>query len=243
MKHTTTNFYVPPDDIRKGIVHFSEEESSHLVKVLRAKPDDEVVVVNGCGSAYCVKIIRADSSHSRGEIIGDAETAPEPNINHTLAVGAIHPKRLEAAWDSCVQLGLSRLVALHTEYSIERFKPDGKCIERLRAVSLRAMKQCRRAVLPEVAPPTPLVEILNSGEFRYILVGDPEGLPNPPHEKPKLGERVLLLVGPEGGFSAEERRLIANAGGVPISLGPRRLRAETATIALSVIALRWTADM
>ena len=243
MKHTTTYFYVPPTDIRKGVVSFSEDESGHLARVLRAKEGDEVVVVDGNGGAYRVAITRTHPEYSRGEIIGEAAVAPEPNIVFTLGLGAIKPKRMESAWDSCVQLGISRLVPLHTDYSLEKLKPDGKYMQRLHSVSLRAMKQSRRAMLPEVLPPMSVHGILGAGEYEYIFFADPEGLPDPPSKRPRLGESILLLVGPEGGFSAEERRHIANSGGIAISLGPRRLRAETASAAISVIALRWTGDI
>ncbi|RKZ29828.1 hypothetical protein DRQ36_07465 [bacterium] len=243
MKHTTTNFYVPPENIRNGKVHFPEGEGNHIVRVLRAEVGDLVVVVDGCGRAYLVELTKTDPSHSRGKIVEEVESAREPKIHQTLAIGTIHHKRLETAWDACVQLGISRLIPLRTEYGLDRIRRDGKFIDRLRAVSVRAMKQSGRAVLPAVEQPLSLVEVLNSGGYRHILVGDPDGLPNLTYNKPKLGERVLLVVGPEGGLSAEERRLLTEHSGIQISLGPRRLRTETAAVALSVIALKWTEDI
>ncbi|MGC9314329.1 MAG: RsmE family RNA methyltransferase [bacterium] len=243
MKHIDTNFFVPPENIQNGRVIFTEEESHHLAKVLRAKVDDIVTVVDGAGKAYQVVITRADKEHSRGEIRGETKAAPEPVIEFTLCFGAIKPKRLEWAWDACIQLGISRLIPLHTEYGIERIRPDGKFFDRLEIVSIRAMKQSLRAVLPEVESPKTIYDIINEKRFDHLVVADENGLPNLPAKLPKLGDSVSLFVGPEGGFSAEERKAIADAGGVPISLGQRRLRAETAAIALSTIALRWTGDL
>ncbi len=243
MKHTTTNFYIPPESIQNGRVIFPKDESQHLAKVLRANIDDVVTVVDGVGSAYQVIITRADVEYSRGEIKEQIEPAPEPVIEFTLCLGAIKPKRLEWAWDACIQLGISKLIPIHTDYGIDRIRPDGKFLERLEMVAIRAMKQSRRAVLPTVEPPKSVHEILVEKEYEHLIIADEKGLPNLPNKLPKLGERVSLLVGPEGGFSAEERKAVADAGGIPISLGVRRLRAETAAIALSTIALRWTGDI
>lgn len=243
MKHTTTNFYVPPENIQNGRVIFPKDESQHLAKVLRAHVDDEVTIIDGVGSAYQVTITRSDSEYSRGEIKEKIEAAPEPVIEFTLCLGTIKPKRLEWAWDACIQLGISRLIPIHTDYGIDRIRSNGKFMERLETVSIRAMKQSKRAVLPEVEQPQSIHDILGARQFDHLVIADENGLPNLPNKLPKLGEKVYLLVGPEGGFSADERKSVADAGGVPIALGERRLRAETAAIALSTIALRWTGDI
>jgi 16S rRNA (uracil1498-N3)-methyltransferase len=243
MKHTTTNFFVPPENIQNGRVIFPQEESRHLAKVLRAGVDDEVIVVDGAGKTYHVIITRADKEFSRGEIKGEAIATPEPVIEFTMCLGAIKPKQLEWAWDACVQLGISRLIPIHADYGIERIRPDGKFFERLEIVAIRAMKQSRRAFLPQVEPPKTVHEIIAEKRYDHLIIADENGLPNFPVNLPKLGEKVWLFVGPEGGFSADERKAVSNAGGVPVSLGQRRLRAETAAIAISTIALRWTGDI
>lgn len=243
MKISTTYFYAPPEDFRKGEVVLPENESAHLAKSLRAKVGDEIIVVDGEGKAFAVEILKIDGKRAKGTILGEVEHAPEPLIKHAIGIGTIQPARLETAWDMCVQLGISRLIPLWTDFSIDRMKPDGRFIERLKSISIRAMKQSRRAFLPVVEPPQTLVELINSKKFDYIFFGDPEGLPDFPQKKPRLGENVLLIIGPEGGFSSEEKRIISDAGGIAISLGRRRLRTETATVALSLLSLRWTEDI
>ncbi len=242
MRFVSTSFYIPPESISRGIIRFLPDESNHICKVMRAKPGDEVRAVDGEGHVYRVKITRADPSRAQGEIIEAENSRVEPHTIITLGIGTILPKRLEIAWDSCVQLGVSGLVPVRTEYSLGRLREDGRFVERLEAVSKRAMLQCGRALLPRVEPPCELRELVLR-DYDLILWGDEEGLPSPPAERPKLGERILLLVGPEGGFSSEERRIIADAGGIGLSLGPRRLRAENAAVVLSVIALRWSGDI
>ena len=242
MKQLSTSFYIVPKDIKRGRVSFSREESNHIARVMRASVDDEVRAVDGIGHAYRIRLTRVDPAHSRGEIIEPVEPAPEPNIHFTMGIGTILPKRLEAAWDSCVQLGISELIPIRTAYSTKRLREDGRYIERLRTVGRRAMLQCGRAILPEVGDPVDLSRLLTGGHD-IVLYGDIDGLPTPPARRPELGANVLLLIGPEGGFSSEEDRLIQNAGGIGISLGPRKLRAETAAVTLAVIALRWTADI
>jgi len=243
MKHTTTNFYVPPNEIQNGRVSFPKDESNHLSRVLRAETGDIVRIIDGVGNAYEVEIVRSDPDYSRGKILKGIDSAPEPSLRYTLAVGTINPRRLESAWDSCVQLGISSLIPMWTSFSTDRLRPDGKYIDRLHTVSKRAMKQSGRAVLPEVQEPVSLVELLKRGRFEYIFYGEPDGLPNPPQKTTLLSHSVLLMIGPEGGFSSEEIRLLEDCSAIPISLGPRRLRSETAMIVLSIIALRWSGDI
>ncbi|MCK5832757.1 16S rRNA (uracil(1498)-N(3))-methyltransferase [bacterium] len=242
MKFVSTSFFIPSNCISRGQVKFPKDESTHVYKVMRASVGDTVRAVDGKGHIYWVKITRVDIMHSRGEIIETTTTELEPHTLFSLAMGTILPKRMEAAWDSCVQLGISTLIPVRTKFSLSRIREDGKFIDRLNAVGKRAMLQSGRAVHPTVEMPCELSEIVIH-DFNTILFGDEEGLPTPPSEKPKLGEKVLLLVGPEGGFSAEEKRIIEQAGGVGISLGPRKLRAETAAVTLSVLALRWSRDI
>jgi 16S rRNA (uracil1498-N3)-methyltransferase len=153
----------------------------------------------------------------------EAETIPDV----WLAFAPV--KRSQTDWlvEKATELGAARLVPVTTQRTVvERVK-----LERLKAIAIEAAEQCGRTRLPEIAEPMPLARLLEErDEARTLYFADETGgdlvssalKPGP----------AIILTGPEGGFTDEERAAIRAAPGtVPISLGPRILRAETAALA------------
>jgi 16S rRNA (uracil1498-N3)-methyltransferase len=100
------------------------------------------------------------------------------------------------------------------------------------------MKQSKRATLPKIIPVAPIDELIRLRKmFEAIFFAHPFGLPSFDYRSFKEGEAYLLLVGPEGDFSAREKEFLREISAIPISLGPRRLRTETAAVAFLVKAL------
>ncbi|MBI3550024.1 MAG: 16S rRNA (uracil(1498)-N(3))-methyltransferase [Elusimicrobia bacterium] len=168
------------------------------------------------------------------------DVSPEPSIELTLACAVLARQRMLFVAQKATELGAARIVPLLTEHSVP---PNGLEHEKAHAWPgqiVRAAKQCRRASLPELAPPTTLEAFLSSSimasaELRLCL--DNVGAESPvPGLSPK---RVVLLVGPEGGFSDAERTLMRGKAAQWL-LGGRVLRAETAVlVGLSAVHLQW----
>jgi 16S rRNA (uracil1498-N3)-methyltransferase len=146
--------------------------------------------------------------------------------------------------EKATELGAARIVpvvAARTEKGLDR--AAHKRLERWRRIGMEASQQSRRAHLPEVSEPVNLTEALAiSATHRYALDENPAAPPLaaalPPRRNP--GDSVALLIGPEGGWTEEEREEFTSAGWRPVSLGPLILRAETAAIAaLAVIHSAW----
>jgi 16S rRNA (uracil1498-N3)-methyltransferase len=115
-------------------------------------------------------------------------------------------------------------------------------VERLEAISIEAAEQCGRTRLPEIAQPLSLKQLLAGRDSGRRLYFADEGGGEPPAEVFKSGP-ALLLTGPEGGFTEEERALVrAASNAVPISLGPRILRAETAALASLAVYMAVAGD-
>lgn len=168
------------------------------------------------------------------------DRSPEPTIDITLACAVLARQRMHFVVQKATELGVMRIVPLLTEYSVP---PEGLAHEQAHAWPghvTRAAKQCRRGSLPQVLPPTPLDALLVSPVFtaadlRLFLDDRSEPAP-PPSEPPR---RIVLLVGPEGGFSDAERAKLASKAR-PWVLGGRVLRAETAVIVgLTAIHVTW----
>jgi 16S rRNA (uracil1498-N3)-methyltransferase len=136
-------------------------------------------------------------------------------------------KRTQTDWlvEKATELGVAKLIPVMTQRTIaERVK-----LERLEAIAIEASEQCGRTRLPEIVRPVPLTQILNEDGRTLYFADEAGGEPVVSAFRPGA---ATILTGPEGGFTDEERAKIRDAGkAVPISLGPRILRAETAALA------------
>ncbi|HZK83055.1 MAG TPA: RsmE family RNA methyltransferase [Humisphaera sp.] len=168
------------------------------------------------------------------------ERSPEPTVDITLACSVLARQRMIFIMQKATELGVTRIVPLLTDHSVP---PEGLEHERANswpAQVIRAAKQCRRGSLPQVLPPTPLDAFLVSPAYTAAdacVVLDDRSDPAPAPATPP--RRIVLLVGPEGGFSdAERSRLEGKAS--PWVLGGRILRAETAVIVgLTAVQMKW----
>jgi 16S rRNA (uracil1498-N3)-methyltransferase len=228
----TTNFYAPPSAIRGQRVVLPADEARHLRTVLRGDEGDEITVVDGTGGWYRVKITRLAPEQGVGTITERRENVGEPPIDVTVALGILKKRsRFETFIEKAVELGVRRIVPLRTR----RTERDSIREERLRNVMVAAMKQCRRSRLPDLAAPQSPEALLGGSEAELRLVCHAGDGAVPIRQAVSVAAPVasaLALVGPEGGFSPSEVEDAAEAGCVSVSLGARRLRAETAALAV-----------
>jgi 16S rRNA (uracil1498-N3)-methyltransferase len=168
------------------------------------------------------------------------ERSPEPTIDITLGCSVLARQRMIFVMQKATELGVMRIVPLLTDHSVPAEGLEHERANAWPAQVIRAAKQCRRGSLPEVLPPTPLDSFFASAGFSaadVCMVLDDHSAPVPaPTDRP---QRIVLLVGPEGGFSdAERSRLSGKAH--PWVLGGRILRAETAVIVgLTAVQMTW----
>lgn len=204
-------------------VQLPEDEARHARKVLRLKPGVAVMVLNGKG-LQAEGTLEADGSVSHLRAIPEFNEPPHPRV---LALGFLHhPERLEWALEKAVELGATHIYILRTE----RCQPGALKADRAHRILVAAMKQSQRARVPELRLDATLTDVVR--EFPKITWWIAhEGFT--PHEtlfEPVSGG-MGVVVGPEGGFSSREVDEMLAAGARPLSLGPRRLRAETAAVA------------
>lgn len=222
-------FYQP--DIATTLT-LCEDESHHAVKVLRLAEGDDIEVVDGKGNLYRCRITLAHAKRCRVDIV---ETIDAPNHWHHPTVIAVAPAkhldRNEWMLEKCVEMGIDRFVPLLCHNS-ERTAIK---TERLEKIAVAAMKQSLKAVMPDIAPITPLRQLIAQpfdGQ-RFIAYCDP-ALPRDRRlalaEAYRPGNPVMVLIGPEGDFSPEEVETAIQAGFIPVTLGHSRLRTETAAV-------------
>jgi 16S rRNA (uracil1498-N3)-methyltransferase len=166
--------------------------------------------------------------------------SPEPTIDLTLACAVLARQRMIYVMQKATELGVSRVVPLLTDHSVPRSGLEHERANAWPAQVVRAAKQCRRSSLPAVMPPTTLDDFLASADCRdadeRVVLDDRESARPAAASAPR---RIVLFVGPEGGFSDAERERLA-AAARPWFLGGRILRAETAVLAgLTAVHMRW----
>ena len=232
----TTNFYAPPSAFRGSRVVLPEDEGRHVRSVLRARTGDEIVVVDGEGGWHRVTISHLSSDQVVGAVQETRREVGEPEAHLTVGLGLLTKRsRFETFVEKAVELGVRRIVPLHTDHT----ETDTFRYDRTRNVMIAALKQCRRSRLPALSEPKPLATLLDTTEadHRFVCHGSKAASSLPDALDDGTGGRILTLVGPEGGFSAAEVEKAVGAGCTPVSLGPRRLRAETAGIATATAVL------
>lgn len=211
-------------------------EARHIVKVLRHGPGDELRFTDGRGRFLTARLDRADASGVHAEILETTEDPREAGAPwSTLGVALLKGDHFEIALEKMVELGVHRVVPLVADHCVVKLreKSTGRKVERWQRIADSAMKQSGRSWRCEVTAPLPIEEAVGQyGVAATVIVADEtETRDQDPGLRP--GEPHFGLVGPEGAFSAREKEWLEQQGARRISLGPFRLRAETAAIALA----------
>jgi 16S rRNA (uracil1498-N3)-methyltransferase len=223
-------FYFP--DLQQGerVVELISEEVQHIVKVLRNGPGAEFIATNGQGWAFRLNILEANRNSIRCEVLNEKRYPKLPHHNLHVGIGVLRLRdRLEFAIEKAVELGVGGIHLIQAHRS-ERshFKLD-----RLDAISASAMKQSLQVYKPSVYVHHSLESFLKGFDGSVIAAHELSSSPIQHHVKPDLlDEQVAILVGPEGGFSERETELMESHQIPLVSLGPIRMRAETAAIKL-----------
>lgn len=210
----------------KGVVQLDASQANYLGNVLRLGVGREVLVFDGQSGEWLTRIAGAGKK-SMTLSVERRTREPEAVPDVWLAFAPI--KRTQTDWlvEKATELGAARLLPVITQRTIaERVK-----LERLEAIAIEAVEQCGRTILPQIAEPVSLKQLLINRDPQRRLYFADEGGGEPAATAFSPGP-ALILTGPEGGFTDEERVAIRAApNGTPVSLGPRILRAETAALA------------
>jgi 16S rRNA (uracil1498-N3)-methyltransferase len=222
-------FYAPSDQVVGDLIRLPEDEARHAVQVLRTKLGERVWVTDGSGNRYEAQVLSIGKRSLELKIVNRQFSPKEPLP--VLAVGMIKSReRLEWLVEKSVELGVSKLILMQTERSERSHVRE----DRLRAIQISAMKQCLTSWLPELVTGVPFEAVLDEGKLAHqpMYIAHEKASSESKMLHTKTSAAPLLLVGPEGGFSDREVQLALDAGATMVTLGPRRLRAETAALAV-----------
>jgi 16S rRNA (uracil1498-N3)-methyltransferase len=227
-------FYLPLTLVEGEILGLGEQPAHHVMHVLRLRPGAAVRIFDGKGCEHEGMIRGVRRTQVTVEIGKAMASIPEPPFAITLAQGIPRGDRMDLILQKAVELGVTEVQPLWTARSQTRTSGERqeKRLRHWQGVVISASEQCGRATLPGLETPVEYRSWL-AGTHRHdcrILLS-PEARQSLCTMQPP-GDSILLLVGPEGGISAEETTLAAAAGFIPVRLGPRILRTETAALAM-----------
>ena len=225
--------YVEPDLAVRTIVHLDRDQSNYLAAVLRKQVGDEAVLFNGRDGAWLCRIVVDAKKNVVLEVIEQIALQPAPT-DLWYGFAPLKSARLDYVIQKATEMGAGTIQPVTTQFTqVHRINMD-----KVTANAIEAAEQCEVLTVPAVSPEITLEKLITPcaethSARKLIFADEGEGASSPVETLQALkGAPLGLLIGPEGGFSDEERaKLRAQPFVVPISLGPRILRADTAAVA------------
>lgn len=217
-------FYTP--DIEGQYYTLSPEESKHCIRVLRFTEGEPVSLVDGRGNWYNGVIDRPDARGCGVKVLERMANYGRRSFRLHLAIALTkNIDRIEWMLEKCTEIGIDEITLLNTEHSERKVVKE----ERLEKVIIAAMKQSLKAYLPKLNSLTEFRTFIAScGEVQKLIAHCHEGEKKRLDEVYQMGNDVVILIGPEGDFSAAEVALAEKHRFIPVTLGTSRLRTETA---------------
>jgi 16S rRNA (uracil1498-N3)-methyltransferase len=212
-------------------------ESHHLCRVLRAQKGTPVELFDGKGTLAEGVVERSDKKHAVIRIQTVTQTPPSTSGRLVLAVSFAKSPRFDWLMEKCTELGADHIAAVQFDRSVKLGKDTA--MERYRKISVTAAKQSGRLFLPVITGPAKLQATLDDLTRQYpqshLLYGEPDGGPLPESLENHPTPDCIVLVGPEGGLTDDEKHLLSKAGATGVSINKNILRIETAAMAFCSI--------
>jgi 16S rRNA (uracil1498-N3)-methyltransferase len=246
---STNRFFISASDLEGDRVRLSPEQSHQVHHVLRLRPGDIIVVLDGTGVEYDVTLTTAGSRETVGQVTGRRQARGEPAAEVTLFQSVLAREKFEWVLQKGTEVGVARFVPVLTERSLMRVRRiEETKLARWRRILAEAAEQSHRGRIPEIEEIVAWKDaVLQLGHFDRALIAATSGPTCTIKESLRPGDKppasIAVLIGPEGGFSADEVRQACDSGAVPISLGPRVLRTETAAVVVPALVLHELGEM
>jgi 16S rRNA (uracil1498-N3)-methyltransferase len=236
---TLPRFYLPHLDGNVHETSLPPDEATHLTRVLRLDAGDEISVFDGRGHEFRARVRSTARRKVVVELLDAIPSAPEARVPITLVQARLKGEKMDAVVRDATMMGVAAIEPIVTARTIAR----GAWTEndRWTRVSIASAKQCRRAVVPTISAPRLFDEWLrSSGHGLRLMLVEPVASTTDTCSLHLLEDHaagsLALIVGPEGGWSAEERKKAEQAGCLLVTLGGLTLRADAVAVAALAIA-------
>ncbi len=241
-------FFLPPSSFEGALVTFPNEIGRQIHLVLRLKPGTEVIALDGMGMEYRVRLTDVSSDSTKGEVVAQLRSATEPRTKLILLLCLTQREKFEWILQKCAEIGVATFIPVISSRSLVQSarEVEGK-YERWQRILQEAAEQSHRGLVPELRAVLHFEDALKLPELAtcccLIPWEEEKGVGLRAALAQKTSADVALLVGPEGGFSENEVNSAKLAGFIPVTLGPRILRMETAAMAAAALVLYERGDM
>jgi 16S rRNA (uracil1498-N3)-methyltransferase len=240
----THRFFVPPGAISGSHAALDPNASHQVRDVLRLRSGDEVLLLDDSGWEFRVRLEKIEKSGVSGIVLGKRLGHGEPGAKIVLYQSLLKGSKFEWVLQKCTEAGVTGFVPIVSGRSIPKGEEDSPARRgRWQRIIQEAAEQSRRSRLPSLQPVTLFSAAMASLSGRTLIAWEDEDTLS---LNSILGEwsggsgrifSINLIIGPEGGFGREEIDVAKRAGAVPVSLGPRILRADTAGLVASSVLL------
>jgi len=232
-----SRFYIPRDSVRHSEIRLSGEAAHHILDVMRLRERDKIVAFDGSGKEYEGIIRSADKKSLVISVINTKEAARSDGVEITLIQAIPKRDKMDYIVEKATELGVVAILPTITGRTIVQLKGEKarKRRDRWEKIAAQASRQCGRLTIPVIETPAIFEKVTatfcgydrvliasldeDARDLKEVLAGSPAG-------------RVALCIGPEGDFTKEEADAARSSGAVPVTLGPRILKSDTAGLAL-----------
>jgi 16S rRNA (uracil1498-N3)-methyltransferase len=230
--------YFDAGNVAGESISFSTEESRHITKVCRLDVGDKLTATDGEGNLYDVELTSVSKDTVEGVIL-NREVVKRPERTCDLAVPIVTVTKSDWIIEKCVEIGVHRFHLFASDKTTATTISDNRRGRLMRVVT-SAMKQSMRAFKPGIVFHDNLGDLISMfDKYDLVLIGhlDREAVSVSDTLRSSTAKSVLLLVGPEAGFSEQELNSAIDAGAMPVNFGSYRLRMETAAVVLPALVI------
>ena len=250
-------YFVEPGQFQGDHVTLTGEDARHISRVLRGKPGDKFIVSDGLSREALVTIKSIGSNDVSAAVVEELAMTQEPRLKVTVAQSLPKGDKMELIIQKCTEIGAVSFVPFLSERTIVQYdaKKEAKRLDRWSKIAKEAAEQSHRNIIPAVEPPVTWKHLLQTfsaydavcfcyekesgSQLRHVM----KPLADQMSKETDTAASLLLVVGPEGGFTGQESREAEAAGAVSVGLGRRILRCETAGMTALACALYETGEM
>jgi len=225
-------FYVDAPLRAGGSCRLAEDAAHHAVHVLRIREGDGVVLFNGCGGEYAARVASIRRLDVDLDVLEHRAVERESPLEVALVQGVSSGERMEFTLRKAVELGVAAIQPVLASASVARPKGERAAARQghWQKIVVSACEQCGRNRIPAVYPLAEVAHLRLDFEGEKVLLSPSSELPFSRYVKDR-GSRFVVAAGPEAGFSEAEEQKFVQLGFVPLKLGARVLRTETAALA------------
>ncbi|MBI5878272.1 MAG: 16S rRNA (uracil(1498)-N(3))-methyltransferase [Chloroflexi bacterium] len=229
---TLHRFFVPEETLVGDTVALPADSAHQIAQVLRLRPGERIILLGGGGLEHEAQLEAVARAAVIARIVATRPAVGEPALRLTLCPALLKADKFEGVIQKCTELGVAAFQPVISARCVSEAASAQK-LARWRHIAQEAAEQSGRGCVPPVEPPRPLPDALKQAGGLMLMAHEVERVTSlhAALAGQSLAEGVCLFIGPEGGFDEREVALAREAGALPVSLGLRILRAETASVA------------